>query len=150
MKKSIILMSIFLLVYSMCFAQIKNSKTATVKIYGSCFMCKAKIEATGNRKDISQVDWNLQTLMATITYDTKKTTLSKILKRIALAGFDNDKYLAPDAAYEKLDKCCHYERKAKHKYECKTCKTTAMKPGSCPICNKEMTKKTIKKEHKLK
>jgi hypothetical protein len=140
MKKSVIILGVFLVVSWVGFAHIKNAKTVTVKIYGSCFMCKAKIEATGNRKDISDVDWDIRNLMATITYDTKKTTLNKILKRIALAGFDNDKFLAPDAAYEKLDKCCHYERKAKHQYECKTCKTTAMKAGKCPICNKEMTK----------
>ncbi|WP_310556951.1 cation transporter [Flavobacterium sp.] len=141
MKKSIITLSIFLIVSSVCYAQIKNAKTATVKIYGSCFMCKAKIETNGNRKNISQVDWNLQTLMATITYDAKKTTLSKILKRIASAGFDNEQFLAPDAVYEKLDKCCHYERILKHQYECKMCKKTAMKSGKCPICDMDMTKK---------
>jgi hypothetical protein len=150
MKKSVIILSVFLIVSSISFAQIKNAKTEVVKIYGSCFMCKAKIESTGNRKDISQGDWNLQTLMGTITYDTKKTSLSKILKRIALAGYDNEKFLAPDAVYEKLDKCCHYERKAKHKYECKMCKTTALKAGKCPICNMEMTKMVIKKGSKIK
>jgi hypothetical protein len=148
MKKAIIVLSVILTISSVSFAQIKNAKTETAKIYGSCFMCKAKIEAAGNRKNISEVDWNLQTLIATITYNTKKTTSSKILNRIAMAGFDNDKFLAPDAVYAKLDKCCHYERIAKHKYECKMCKTTAMKSGKCPICNMEMTKKIIRKEHK--
>jgi hypothetical protein len=144
MKKSIIILCVFLILSSFGFAQIKNAKKATVKIYGSCFMCKAKIEAAGNQKDISQVDWNLQTLMATITYNSKKTNLDVILKRIADTGFDNDKFLAPDTVYAKLDKCCQYERKAKHMYECKMCKTTAMKSGKCPICDMEMTKKSLK------
>lgn len=107
-------------------------------------MCKAKIEKAGNRKNIAQVEWNLQTQMATVTFDSKMTTANKILKRIAAAGFDNDKYLAPDAAYQKLEQCCRYERVAKHKYECVMCKTTSEKPGKCPICNMEMTK--IKKK----
>jgi copper chaperone CopZ len=145
MKKLAILLSFFLIASSASFAQIKNEKIATVKIYGSCFMCKAKIEKAGNRKDISQVDWDLQTLMATITYDSKKTNLNAILQRIAKTGFDNKKYLAPDAVYAKLDKCCHYERKAKHKYECKMCKTTEMKSGKCSICDQDMTKKSVKK-----
>ena len=143
MKKIILI--VFLGCYSMCLAQIENAKTEVAKIYGSCFMCKTKIEAVGNRKGIAEVDWNLQTLMAKITYDTKKTTSSAILKRIAMAGFDNDKFTAPDAAYEKLDKCCHYERIAKHPYECAMCKTTSLLPGKCSVCNMAMTKKINKK-----
>ncbi len=145
MKNLIILFSLIIMVNSSCFAQIKNAKIEVVKIYGSCFMCKAKIEKSGNRKNIAQVDWDLQTLMATITYDTKKTDLNTILKRIANTGFDSDKFLVPDIVYKKLDKCCHYERKAKHKYECKMCKTTAMKSGKCNICDMEMTKRKNKK-----
>jgi copper chaperone CopZ len=148
MKKSIIIISILLFITTFSFAQIKNVKIETAKIYGSCFMCKAKIEAAGNRKDISQVDWNLNTLMATITYDAKKTTLSKILKRIAMAGYDSDQFLAPDAVYAKLDECCHYERIAKHNYECKMCKKTALNSEKCPICNMQMTKINKKTEAK--
>ncbi len=49
--------------------------------------------------------------MAVITYDSRKTTLNEILKRIADAGYDNDVYRAPDAVYNKLHMCCQYERK---------------------------------------
>jgi copper chaperone CopZ len=143
MKKLILI--VFLVYGSLCLAQIKNTKTEVAKIYGSCFMCKTKIEAAGNRKGIAEVEWNLQTLMARITFDAKKTNSSAILKRIAMAGFDNDKFTAPDAAYEKLDKCCHYERIAKHQYECAMCETTSLLPGKCPVCNMAMTKKINKK-----
>jgi copper chaperone CopZ len=143
MRKLVII--VFFGFNSWCFGQIQNAKTEVAKIYGSCFMCKTKIEAAGNRKDIAEVDWNLQTLMARITYDTKKTSSRAILKRIAMAGFDNDQFTAPDAAYEKLDKCCHYERIAKHQYECLACLTTAMKAGKCDICNKEMSMKISRK-----
>ena len=40
--------------------------------------------------------------MATITYDSKVTNQDAILKRIALSGYDSDKFLAPDNAYSKL------------------------------------------------
>ena len=36
------------------FAQIKNAKTETVKIYGNCGMCKATIEKAGNVNQGSQ------------------------------------------------------------------------------------------------
>ena len=94
-------------------AQIKNAKTETVKIYGNCGMCKTKIEKAGNLKNISKVDWNEDTKMATLTYDESKTNQDEILKRIALVGYDSGKFLAPADAYSKLPSCCQYDRDAK-------------------------------------
>lgn len=94
-------------------AQIKNAKTETVKIYGNCGMCETNIEKAGNLKKVAQVDWDKDTKMATLTYDSAKTSQDEILKRIALAGYDSEKFLAPDAAYESLVGCCQYEREAK-------------------------------------
>ena len=91
-------------------AQIKNSKTETVKIYGNCGMCETTIEKAGNLKKTAEVDWNKATKTATITYDAKKTNQDEILKRIALSGYDSDKFLAPDDVYAKLPECCQYER----------------------------------------
>jgi hypothetical protein len=48
--------------------------------------------------------------MATLTFDTDKTNQDAILKRVALAGYDSDYFLAPDDAYAKLPACCQYER----------------------------------------
>ena len=94
-------------------AQIKNSKTETVKVYGNCGMCETKIEKAGNIKKIANVDWNQETQMATLTYDAKKTNQDEILKRIALVGYDSDKFLAPDDVYNNLHGCCQYDRVAK-------------------------------------
>lgn len=102
-----------LLSFTSCNAQIKNAKTETVKIYGNCGMCEKTIEKAGNLKDIVKIDWNVDTKMATITYDTKKTNQDEILKRIALSGYDSDKFLAPDDVYDNLHGCCQYERVAK-------------------------------------
>lgn len=104
---------IVLLSFTACEAQIKNAKTETVKIYGNCDMCEKAIEKAGNLKEIAKVDWNVDTKMATITYDAKKTNQDAILKRIALSGYDSDKFLAPDNAYSKLPDCCQYDRVAK-------------------------------------
>ncbi len=94
-------------------AQIKNAKTETFKVYGNCGMCKTTIEKSGNSKKTAKVDWNQETQMATITYDTKKTTSDEILKKIALSGYDSDKFLAPDDVYNNLHGCCQYDRVAK-------------------------------------
>jgi copper chaperone CopZ len=111
MKSIKILMAITVLLSgTACNAQIKNSKTETVKIYGNCGMCETTIEKAGNKKKIAKVDWNKDTKMATVTYDATKTNQADILKRIALAGYDSDSFLAPDDVYAKLPECCQYER----------------------------------------
>ena len=116
MKNSIskIIVTITLLFsFAISNAQIKNAKTETVKIYGNCGMCEKTIEKAGNLKKVAIVDWNKDTKMATLTYDAKKTNQDEILKRIALAGYDSDKFLAPEKAYNDLAGCCQYDREAK-------------------------------------
>jgi hypothetical protein len=108
--KKIGLVIILLPLFATCFAQIKNATTETVKIYGNCGICETAIENAGNLKKVAQVDWNKESKMATLTYDAKKTSRNAILKRIALAGYDSDEFLAPADAYAKLLGCCQYER----------------------------------------
>lgn len=111
--KNILMAMTLLLSITFANAQIKNAKTETAKIYGNCGMCKKTIETAANVNKTAKVDWNVDTKMASITYDTKKTNPDEILKRIALAGYDSDKFLAPDAVYDKLHGCCQYDREAK-------------------------------------
>lgn len=114
MKKAINLMMLTLLLSaSGCSAQIKNPKIETVKVFGYCGMCETTIEKAGSKKKEFKTDWNVDSKMATITYDSTKATLDGILKSIALSGYDNEKYLAPDEAYDKLHGCCQYDRKKK-------------------------------------
>lgn len=96
-----------------CKAQIQNSKTNAVKILGNCGMCKSTIEKAGNIKDVALVQWDKTTKIASITYDSIKTNPDEILKRIALAGYDSDKFIAPDEVYNNLHGCCQYDRKLK-------------------------------------
>jgi len=108
-----IMVATFVLLSITINAQIKNAKTETVKIYGNCGMCETKIENAGNIKKVVQVDWDQDSKMATLTYDTTKTNQDEILKRIALAGYDSDTFLAPDDVYDNLHGCCQYDRVAK-------------------------------------
>jgi copper chaperone CopZ len=108
-----IMLATFILLSIAVNAQIKNAKTDTVKIYGNCGMCETKIENAGNIKKVAKVDWDQDSKMATLTYDTTKTNPDEILKRIALAGYDSDKFLAPDDVYDNLHGCCQYDRVAK-------------------------------------
>ena len=95
------------------YAQGNNAKTINVKIFGNCDICEGLIEKAGNVKNVVQVDWNKDTQMAAVTFDANETNQDEILKRIALAGYDSDQFLAPDDAYAKLPDCCKYERSNK-------------------------------------
>jgi hypothetical protein len=114
MKSINLLMAMALLLsISTCFAEIKNAKVETVHIYGNCSICKSTIETAANVKNVVEVEWNKDTKMAVLTYDEKQTNQVEILKRIGLAGYDSDKFLAPDNVYSKLETCCQYERAGK-------------------------------------
>ncbi|MEO6285445.1 MAG: DUF3347 domain-containing protein [Dyadobacter sp.] len=115
MKSIKILMATLLLLSTfLSYADIKNVTTENVKIAGSCAQCKEGIEAAAFEKNISKASWDKETKVAAVTFDSKKTSLDAILKKIALAGYDNNSYLAPDDAYAKLEECCRYGRIGKN------------------------------------
>jgi len=110
LKSKILSISLLMLFGILAQAQIANAKTETVKISGNCGMCKENIETAGNVKNEANVVWNKDKKTAIITYDVKKTSKAEILKRIALAGYDNQSYAASGEAYRKLEMCCQYDR----------------------------------------
>lgn len=111
MNTKAILLSLPLLTFlPSCNAQIKHARTATVRVDGNCGMCEATIEKAADVKAEARTDWDKDTKQAVIVFDTTRTTLDVVLRRIANAGYDNERYLAPDAAYAELPECCRYER----------------------------------------
>lgn len=101
---------LFLLPVSASAQQIKHSKTVTVPVSGNCDMCAATISKAGTEKKLSSVSWSKETKIATITFDSTHTTADAVLKKIALAGYDNSSFRAPDDVYAALPGCCQYER----------------------------------------
>ena len=102
------------LLLSSCSAQIKNARTETVHVNGDCGMCEKTIEKAALVKGEAEADWDVDAKTARITYDSTRTHLDAVLKRIAQAGYDSEEFLAPDAAYAALPGCCQYERTDKH------------------------------------
>lgn len=131
--------------------QIKNAKTITVNVYGNCGTCKRNIETAANAKKISAAEWNENNSTAVLTYDSTKTTADAILKKIALAGYDNQSYMAPDAAYSKLDLCCQYERKQISKLAVQYSGETGMKHDLAAMSSEDINKQSaqIKNENIL-
>lgn len=113
MKSIIIMAAVLLGAAALSTAQISNARTVTVKVYGNCGICKTTIEKAGSKNKLYETVWNADSKMAAITYDGKRTTADAVLKNIALAGYDNTGFLAPDDIYDKLQGCCKYERGGK-------------------------------------
>lgn len=104
------LTAMFVFTQVACAQSIKNAQTETVKIYGNCGMCEKTIEKAAAQKGTAKADWDTDTKMAKITFDSTKTNLDDVLKRIAAVGYDSDKFRAPDDVYAKLHGCCQYDR----------------------------------------
>ncbi|MBX9783473.1 MAG: hypothetical protein K2X48_09290 [Chitinophagaceae bacterium] len=113
--KTIQLIAAFLFLAAGINAQTKSTvavKTSTFKVWGNCGMCKKNIEGAAKTSGASFANWNVNTKMLTVKYAASKTSVDKIQKGIANAGYDNITYAGNDEAYNNLDKCCQYDRKS--------------------------------------
>ena len=72
-------------------------------------MCKETIETAAHKKGEAKAEWDKDTKIVSLTFDSAKTNADAILKRIAYSGYDNLKFLAPDDVYAKLPDCCQYD-----------------------------------------
>lgn len=110
MKSFWIFTAICLINITLSYADIKNKTTKTAQVTGTCSSCKKGIETAAFEKNTAQAEWDSQTQIATITFDNRKTTLDAVLRKIALSGYDNQRYLAPADAVSKIDACCQSKR----------------------------------------
>ena len=114
MKKLIASIMCALAIHVIAFAQTDTKKTETFKVYGNCGMCKENIESALKKKEgVTSKNWSPKTKMLTVTYNPSKITLAQIKEKIANAGYDTDSTKSNDEAYNKLMKCCQYERPKK-------------------------------------
>lgn len=91
------------------FAQ--SEKTENFEVAGNCGMCEARIEkAAKGVEGVSTADWDKETKMIEVTFNSADTDIHKIHQTIAKAGHDTKMHKAPDNVYDELPGCCKYER----------------------------------------
>jgi mercuric ion binding protein len=93
---------------TMLSAQENIIKKASIKVFGNCGLCKARIENALNIKEVKSVAWNKKTKMLSVAYLSPAITTDSLQQRIAAVGHDTEKFKAPDAVYNTLDECCQY------------------------------------------
>jgi len=104
-----IFLGLFLLFTQFIFAQTLNKSQFQVK--GNCEMCKERIETTALKAGASAARYSIDNQTLTLE-TTGNISTDDILKKVADAGHDNEKFKTSDETYEKLPSCCHYERDA--------------------------------------
>ncbi len=82
--------------------------TTTLLVSGNCDECKERIENAADIKGVKICKWNPDTKIATLTFDSKKTTLNAIENAIANAGYETSSHKANQKAYNNLPECCKY------------------------------------------
>jgi len=110
-----LIMAAFSILSVSLFAQ--TAKTETFKVYGNCSACKKNIEKAAFIPGVEKANWNKETKMMTLIYNASKINTDSVQKRIAAAGYDTEKYKGDNNAYNKLDECCQYDRKADGKMD---------------------------------
>jgi outer membrane receptor protein involved in Fe transport/copper chaperone CopZ len=101
------ILGLFLLFTQFIFAQNLSKNQFTVK--GNCDMCKERIENTAKKAGAKEARYSIDSQILTLETDNNIST-DDILKKVAEAGHDNEKFKASDANYEALPGCCHYNR----------------------------------------
>ena len=82
----------------------------TFGVRGNCGMCKNTIETAANGVDgVSQAEWDKLRKEIKVAYDASKTDIDAIHKAIAASGYDTDKVMGDESAYENLPGCCKYD-----------------------------------------
>ena len=91
------------------YAQSPNSsKSEKLKVFGNCNSCKSRIEKAAKIDGVSSADWNSESKILALTYDSSKTNLDQIGKKVAAVGHDTEKFKADEKVYSALPGCCKY------------------------------------------
>ena len=113
MKKKVVLSMMVIAIMSITttFGNSKTEKTEKFKVNGTCSTCENSIEkAAKSVAGVTSADWNVETKMIEVSFDSSITDVHKIHMAIAKAGHDTEMHKAKDEDYNKLNACCKYER----------------------------------------
>ncbi|MBK8701139.1 MAG: TonB-dependent receptor [Saprospiraceae bacterium] len=98
-----------ILLLSLLSAWASAQEVYRTKVEGDCGMCKDRIEETAMQTiGVLTAIWDEETHILEISMDPKLFVADELMKAIATAGHDTEKYKADDAVYQALPECCHY------------------------------------------
>lgn len=111
MKKPLLILFILAGLFYACNSPKNSTVEKSVKVWGNCEKCKARIETAAKIKGVSSVDWHVDSKLLQFKVDTLIASPSQVLKAVAHAGHDNELFFGDDYAYSALPETCQYERR---------------------------------------
>ncbi|MCS6824340.1 MAG: heavy-metal-associated domain-containing protein [Cytophagaceae bacterium] len=85
----------------------KQGKKAEFYVRGNCGMCKERIEATAMElKGVWAAEWNTDTKLISVEYDSTQIAEIDIHKALAGAGHGTQKIEMDTTAHNDLPECC--------------------------------------------
>ena len=109
MKTKILNLTIALFLIAGFSVLAQETKTEKMKVFGSCGMCENRIEkAASDLEGVTSADWDKETKMLEVSFDSEKVKIEDIHKTTAKVGHDTEKEKADDKVYNALPGCCQY------------------------------------------
>lgn len=112
MKKPLLILILLTTLINACNPGGNATVEKSVKVWGNCEKCEARIEKAAKIKGVTEADWNIDSKLLRFKFDTLVTSESQILKSVAHAGHDNELFFGDDYAYSALPETCQYERRS--------------------------------------
>lgn len=88
----------------------KNKVTTSFTVYGSCEMCKERIENALDRKGIQTAYWSVEEQKVFVTYQSDVFSEEQLHNIMAMVGHDTEKVKSDNIVYQNLPGCCHYRK----------------------------------------
>ena len=106
---SLLIIAVMILAfYANSFSQKSGDDTTIIKVSSmQCGSCKKNVTKALKKVDgVKDVNVNLDTKEAKVTFDNSVVNVSQLEDAITAAGYDANDKKADAKAYEKLDECC--------------------------------------------
>jgi hypothetical protein len=116
--KTLQLFLLFFVFLSFSHIAVAQEKTDSIKVAGNCGMCKKKIETAAKTAGASFAQWNADSKILVVKYNSTSANAAKIQQDIAKTGYDTQDVKATDEAYNNLHGCCQYDRTAAVATDC--------------------------------
>ena len=86
----------------------KPIEAITFTARGCCPSCEKSILESLNIDEVKSAQWNQHNEEITLKYYSSEISASELQRKVAMAGYDTDLFMATDSVYLALPKCCHY------------------------------------------
>ena len=86
----------------------KPIEAITFTAKGCCPACETSILESLQIDAVKSAQWNQQLEKISVRYYSNEISEDQMQRKVAMAGYDTDLFVAPDSVYLALPKCCHY------------------------------------------